>query len=69
VSLEAVPGKRNAKWIVITESGGKIIRDIVAELNRMETLLESRIGANDVAALRNALEADWGTAEPGRFAD
>jgi len=69
VRLEAVPGRRNAKWIVITDSGGKIIRDIVTELNRMEALLETRIGENEVAALRNALEADWGIEEPGRSTD
>lgn len=63
VRLEAVPGKRNTKWIVITDSGRDIIMDIVAELNRMEALLEARIGTEQVAALRTALEADWGPAE------
>jgi len=63
VRLEAVPGKRNTKWIVITESGRKTIMDIVAELNRMESLLKGRVGAARIAELRAALEADWGPAE------
>ena len=65
VRLEAVPGKRNTKWIVITDSGRNIILDIIAELNRMEAVLEARIGTEQVAALRAALETDWGPAELG----
>ena len=63
VRLEAVPGKRNTKWIVITESGRETIMDIVAELNRMESLLEGRVGAEQMTVLRTALEADWGPAQ------
>jgi Mn-dependent DtxR family transcriptional regulator len=64
VRLEAVPGKRNTKWIVITDSGREIIFDVVTELNRMEALLEKRVGRQLVGALRTALEADWGPTEP-----
>lgn len=69
VTLETVPGKRNTKWIVITDCGGEIIQNIVAELNRLEAQLEARIGVNKVEALRNVLEADWGMPEPERSPD
>lgn len=65
IRLEVVPGKSNTKWIVLTDGGVEIIQEIVAELNRMEALLGARIGVNEVAALRKALEADWGATEPG----
>jgi len=64
VRLEAVPGKRNTKWIVITDSGRETILDLVTELNRMEALLEKRLGEELVGELRAALEADWGPGDP-----
>jgi len=61
VRLEPVPGKRNTKWIVITDSGRETILDIIAELNRLESLLKKRVGAERMSVLRAALEADWGS--------
>ncbi len=60
VELQPDPADRRAKLVVLTSRGLEFddaIGDVTTELERE---LAGRIGARRLAALREALEADWG---------
>lgn len=59
------PDDRRAKRVVLTAHGRLLAADAARILDRMEQHLADRIGAEHVAALRVAVEADWG--EPPIF--
>ena len=65
VQLEIDPERRNMKRIVMTDEGTRWIREAVGELQKIEKALVRRIGGKRVAALRQALEADWGSPVAG----
>jgi DNA-binding MarR family transcriptional regulator len=54
------PSDRRAKRVVLTTQGRRLAADAARILDRMEQHLADRIGADQVDALRAAVEADWG---------
>jgi DNA-binding MarR family transcriptional regulator len=62
ITLAPDPHDQRAKLVVPTERGRHMIAAARAILADLERELAARIGADTVAALRAALEADWGTA-------
>lgn len=57
------PGDGRAKLVVVTAKGKRNIVAALQAIEEMETELRSRIGDRAVSALRDALEADWGSSE------
>jgi DNA-binding MarR family transcriptional regulator len=60
VDLEPDPTDRRARLIVLTDRGRAFDADIGRVIAEIEEELAGRIGARRLAALRRALEADWG---------
>lgn len=60
VSLVPDPTNRSAKLVVPTDRGRDSIRVAQATLAKLEGELARRLGREQVQALRQALEADWG---------
>lgn len=65
--LDVVPNPRSgrSKLVVPTPAGRERQREALELLAELETELGRRIGRRRVAALRDALQQDWGEAEPG----
>jgi DNA-binding MarR family transcriptional regulator len=60
VRLAPDPTNRSAKLVVPTDRGRASIRVATATLANLEGELAQRLGRDQVQALRQALEADWG---------
>lgn len=60
LKLEPDPHDRRAKVVMYTESGARIGRDAVDALHQIESALSSRIGEDQMNALRKALSQEWG---------
>ena len=60
VSLVPNPTNRSAKLVVPTDRGRDSIRVAKTTLAKLEGQLAQRLGREQVRALRQALEADWG---------
>jgi DNA-binding MarR family transcriptional regulator len=60
VSLVPDPTNRSAKLVVPTDRGQASIRVAKATLAKLEGELAQRLGREQIRALRQALEADWG---------
>jgi DNA-binding MarR family transcriptional regulator len=60
VSLVPDPTNRSAKLVVPTDRGRASIRVAKTTLAKLEDELAQRLGRQQVRALRQALEADWG---------
>ena len=60
VSLISDPTNRSAKLVVPTDRGRDSIRVAKTTLAKLEGQLAQRLGRDQVRALRQALEADWG---------
>ena len=60
VSLVPDPTNRSAKLVVPTDRGRDSIRVAKTTLAKLEGQLAQRLGREQVRALRQALEADWG---------
>ena len=60
VRLVPDPTNRSAKLVVPTDRGRDSIRVAKATLTDLEGELAQRLGRDQVRALRQALEADWG---------
>jgi DNA-binding MarR family transcriptional regulator len=60
VGLVPDPSNRSAKLVVPTDRGQASIRVATATLAKLEGELTRRLGRDQVQALRQALEADWG---------
>ena len=60
VSLIPDPTNRSAKLVVPTDRGRASIRVAKATLADLEGELAQRLGRQQIQALRQALEADWG---------
>ncbi len=66
VELVDDPSNRTAKLIVPTAQGLDSVRVALATFADLEAELARRIGAPQLAALRHALEHDWGPPVPRR---
>jgi DNA-binding MarR family transcriptional regulator len=60
VSLISDPTNRSAKLVVPTDRGRDSIRVAKTTLAKLEAELAQRLGRDQVQALRQTLEADWG---------
>jgi DNA-binding MarR family transcriptional regulator len=60
LALQEDEQRRNQKVIVMTTPGMTLVNDARAALASIETTLATRVGAQDFATLRRALEAGWG---------
>jgi DNA-binding MarR family transcriptional regulator len=60
VTLVPDPTNRSAKLVVPTDRGQASIRVAKATLAELEGELAQRLGQDQIQALRQALEADWG---------
>jgi DNA-binding MarR family transcriptional regulator len=65
VGLVPDPTNRSAKLVVPTDRGQASIRVAKATLAKLEAELAQRLGRDQVRALRQALEADWGPTVDG----
>ncbi|VAW08436.1 hypothetical protein MNBD_ACTINO02-2329 [hydrothermal vent metagenome] len=63
LTLTADPVDGRAKLVVVTDAGRRNISAARESLTEIESELRARIGDDSVAALRNALTADWGSPE------
>lgn len=59
------PDDGRAKLAVVTTKGERNIAAALQAFEEIETELRSRIGDRAVSALRDALEANWGSSEGG----
>lgn len=55
------PSSRRSKLVRLTRAGRTSVGTALAAFEVIEERLSARIGTRHVAALRGALEADWGT--------
>lgn len=60
VSLEPDPTDRRAKIVTYTDKGHDLGQNTVLGLSEIEAQLISRIGVENVQALREALSQNWG---------
>ena len=60
VTLEIDPDRGNRRLVVMTPRGERLALAARAELAAIEAALAERLGAGDAAALRRALEREWG---------
>lgn len=60
VELVADPTNRSAKLVVMTEEGRRSVRAARRIYADLERELASRLGPEQAAELRRALESDWG---------
>jgi len=60
VALEPDSERRNAKVIVITPAGERMIHTAVEILRGIESHLEERVGPERLRKLREILQMDWG---------
>lgn len=65
LELASDPDDGRAKLAVVTAKGERNIAAALQALEEIETELRSRIGDRAVSALRDALEANWGSSEVG----
>ncbi len=63
LTLTADPVDGRAKLVVVTDAGRRNISAARESLTEIESELRARIGDDSVAALRDALTADWGSPE------
>jgi len=63
LTLTADPVDGRAKLVVVTDAGRRNISAARESLAEIESELRARIGDESVAALRDALAADWGSPE------
>lgn len=54
------PSNRSAKLVTLTAEGREVVAAALASFAEIEAILADRIGAETLAALRRAVELDWG---------
>jgi DNA-binding MarR family transcriptional regulator len=60
LELAPDPTSQQAKLVVLTRRGKRLVAEARAIFRELEDTLEHRIGRKRVARLRRALEEDWG---------